>query len=314
MRRVVPLLAGAAVLLIAVPTADASVRVGWLSQQDGPGRASAEGSVEVSSRTPATSGSTAAGSRPTPVSSGREAPRSLAGTPLPATPTLPSNSPRLSNPRPQGPGSFWYTTENGERCEYSPASNGSCFRLVEPAGAAAEPPINPAALAATAAERLSLTAGGIQASPSVHLDGLTGALSWFWLSPTPEPHSLTVALRGERVTVSASASNVSWSFGEGTARTGGPGIPYRDGPAPAGAVRHLYQTRCLPGDAGRDPYVLASCGADGYTVAATVNWTITYTASGRIGGGGSLPSRTTSTSIAYPVSEARSFLTSGGSS
>jgi hypothetical protein len=63
-----------------------------------------------------------------------------------------------------------------------------------------------------------------------------------------------------------------------------------------------------------DPYVLSSCGPDGYTVTATVDWTIVYTASGPVARGGSLPARTTATSIIYPVSEARGFLTKGGSS
>lgn len=214
-----------------------------------------------------------------------------------------------------GANSFWYTTVNGERCIYTAASNGVCFNVVEPGGPAAPaaPPVNPAVLAAAAAEHLSLGPGRIQASPSVHANGLTGAASWFWLSPSPSTQSLSVSLRGERVSVTASANTVRWSFGDGNSLTGGPGVPYRPGSVSASAVRHDYQTRCLPGDQGRDPYVLASCGTAGYTVAATLVWGITFTASGPIAAGGSLPTRTTSTSLSYPVSEARAFLTSAGS-
>jgi len=178
----------------------------------------------------------------------------------------------------------------------------------------AQPPVNPAVLAASAADRLSLVPGRIVASPSAQVRGLTGLASWFWLSPSPAPQSLSVALRAERVTVSATVGVVTWSFGDRASMTGGPGVPYREGAVHAGAVRHIYQTRCLPGDAGRDPYVLSSCGPGGYTVTATVDWTIAYTASGPAAGGGSLPARTTATSITYPVSEARGFLTAGGSS
>ena len=80
--------------------------------------------------------------------------------------------------------------------------------------------------------------------------------------------------------------------------SGGPGRPYRPGPPPADAVLHLYETRCLPGDQGRNPYVLGSCGSSGYGVEAVVAWRISYSASGPIDASGTLPTRTTATSIA----------------
>jgi hypothetical protein len=76
----------------------------------------------------------------------------------------------------------------------------------------------------------------------------------------------------------------------------------------------MYETRCLPGDQGRNPYVLGSCGESGYPVAAVIAWRITFTASGPIDASGSLPTRSTATSAAYPVSEARGFLVPGASS
>jgi hypothetical protein len=180
-----------------------------------------------------------------------------------------------------------------------------------PAGGPARPPVNPAVLAASVADRVSLVPGRIQASPKT--EGLTGATSWFWLSPTPSSRSVSVSLAGESVTVTAAPRSVHWDFGDGRGLTGGPGVAYRPGGTPRGVVEHIYQTRCLPGDQGRDPYVLASCGPDGYTVAAAVEWAISYTATGPVTAGGVLPSRSTTTSTAYPVSEARAFLTSGGS-
>jgi hypothetical protein len=83
---------------------------------------------------------------------------------------------------------------------------------------------------------------------------------------------------------------------------------------PAGAITHVYQTRCLPGDQGRDPYVRASCGQDGYAVAAHVLWRIAYRAAGPVADEGTLPTRTTRSSSMYPVSEARAFLTAGDGS
>jgi hypothetical protein len=172
--------------------------------------------------------------------------------------------------------------------------------------------VDPAVLAAGAAKRLALGPGRIEVSPSVQTRGLTGAASWFWLDPSPGVRSLSVSVGGERVTVTARAKAVRWVFGDGSSLTGGPGVAYRSDDAPDGAVRHDYETRCLPGDRGHDPYVLSSCGSSGYTVTAELEWEISYDASGPVSESGSLPSRTTATSVSYPVSEARGFLTDGG--
>ena len=114
------------------------------------------------------------------------------------------------------------------------------------------------------------------------------------------------AERGRPVTV-------EWRFGDGASLAGGPGRPYGPGLPPADAVVRVYQTRCLPGDQGRNPYVLPSCSSTGYPVDAIIVWRITFSARGPIDSTGTLPTRTTATSIAYPVSEARGFLTAGGS-
>ena len=100
---------------------------------------------------------------------------------------------------------------------------------------------------------------------------------------------------------------MEWRFGDDASLRAGAGVPYRPGEPPPGAVRHRYQTRCLPGDRGRS-FVLPSCGRDGYTVEAVVVWQISYRASGPVVRLGALPSRTTATSLIYPVSEARAFL------
>lgn len=181
-----------------------------------------------------------------------------------------------------------------------------------PAAGPRQPPVNPAALAAIAAARLTLGAGTIRVSPSRQASGLTGAATWFWLSPSPSPQSVSVSLRGEHVTVTATMSTVHWSFGDGGSLVGGAGVPYRPGSIATGAIRHVYQTRCLPGDRGHDPNVLSSCGTNGYMVAASVVWAISFQATGPVSAGGALPARATSTSIAYPVSESRAFLTTSG--
>ncbi|HUB73493.1 MAG TPA: hypothetical protein VL979_05610 [Solirubrobacteraceae bacterium] len=302
-----------ALVLVAPALAEAeSVKTGWYSQQINSSHAAAGGSVSVSSRTPGSSGE-GSESAPGPESSSG-APSSEQPAPSPANPTLPSTSPRLANPHPSGPGSFWYTTDSGERCIYFPTSNGVCFNIVAPAAQEeAAPPVNPAALAAAAASRIPLDAGHIESSPSAQVDGLTGANSWFWLSPAPpSTRTVSVSERGEHVTVTATASVVRWTFGDGSSLTGGAGVPYQPGSVPSDAILHDYQTRCLPGDQGHDPNVLASCGADGYTVTATLEWGVSFTAHGPVTRAGSLPTRSTAASLTYPVSEARAFLSSAG--
>lgn len=232
-----------------------------------------------------------------------------------ATPAMPPRFPPIAasaavlrNPQPAGPQSFWYTDGGGHQCMYAPNSVLPCFTVVGP-GATAAGGLNPAAVAASVADRAVLVPGRVEASPST--GGLTGADSWLWLDPSPQRRELSVTLAGESVTVTADPS-VEWRFGDGSSLDGGPGVPYQPGPAPAGAVEHVYQTRCLPGDQGRDPYVLASCGDNGYSVEALVVWQISYQAAGTVATSGTLPTRTTASSSVYPVSEARAFLVPAG--
>jgi hypothetical protein len=291
------------------------IRVTPLSQQYGPSHAAIAARIDVSSSRPGRTGTSGkSGGTTQPVSVRTRA--STPGREAPAPnlyPSLPSDSPLLRNQAPVGPGSFWYTDRSGHACLYAPSSVLPCFTVVASpsAGASGATPLAPGAIAASVADRLPLLPGEIRRSPSAR--GLTGSASWFWLDPAPRSTSLSVRLAGERVTVTAVPEAVGWRFGDGAALAGSVGVPYRPGPPPPEAVTHLYGTRCLPADQGRDPYVLASCGQDGYAVAALVSWRISFSASGPVSAAGSLPTRTTETSIVYPVTEARAFLLGGGS-
>lgn len=240
--------------------------------------------------------------------------------PSPVPGTLPSTSPLIQSARPAGPGSLWYTTLNGQRCIYAAAGPGPCYVVTAPpstvtpaaVGGPGQPPVSPAVVASAAARRLALGVGRIHASPSARTEGLAGVSSWFWLDSVPAVRSVSVSVRREQVRVTARAREVQWVFGDGSSLRGGPGVPYRSGDVPEGAVRHRYETRCLPGDQGHDPYVLDSCGPRGYTVTAELAWAVSYYATGPVAESGGLPSRTTATSLEYPVSEARGFLTAEG--
>lgn len=288
MRACFPIAIGIAMLLTASTAYATGYRVGIGSQQEGASHASVGGSVRVSSPTPGAPGASERGSAP----------------------SAPLGEPASSSGAETEPGTF-----NGETCLELPASTIPCYGVTPGAPeapgkpATSRPAVNPAVLAATVASRLGLLAGAIESSPSTHTAGLTGAASWFWLSPGPVPQSLSVSSGAERVTVTAAVGSVHWDFGDGNSLVGGPGVPYHPGAVPTGAVRHVYETRCLPGDQGHDPNVSSSCGANGYQVQAAVEWAITYSATGPVTETGSLPTRTTDATIDYPVSEARAFLT-----
>jgi hypothetical protein len=285
-----------------------SIKIGVYSQKESSSRAAVGASISVRGRRPGRNGTNRSSGH---ASSGeRTSAPSLASDEGPV-PTLSSSSPLLHNPHPLGPNTFWYSDGSGHVCVYGPSSSALCYTVTNPRGGTpAGPAVSPAAIAAALAARLELAPGRIEASPAAARGGLTGADSWFWLAPPPRREVLSISLRGESVSVSAEPS-VEWRFGDGASLMGGPGRPYASGPPPADAVRHLYETRCLPGDAGRNPYVLASCGSGGYAVEALVHWSISFVASGAVSASGSLPAPTTSTEISYPVSEARGFLVGG---
>jgi len=289
--------------------ADGGIKVGWYSQQVRPSRAAVGAHIEASA------------ARPRMTTEGRGLPatetrqvvavttkRAAAQAP-PQVPVLSSSAPILRRQHPFGPASFWYTDAAGHACQYVPNGTAPCYTVVGRGAKRNGDGYSPSAVAASLARRLELTPGAIETSPA--RTGLTGAESWFWLDPAPQRQTLSVSLAGETVNVVADPT-VEWRFGDRVSLEGGPGVPYRPGATPADAIRHLYQARCLPGDLGHDPYVLSSCGRDGYRVGAVVVWRISFTAAGPVAQSGTLPARTTENSVSYPVSESRAFLVSGG--
>jgi hypothetical protein len=291
-------------------TGHRTIRLGYFSQLERHDRAVIGARIDASRHAPAVN------ARVTPAANraGSESPvrasHGEAALPNPFPP-LAGSAPILRAAHPAGPGSFWYSDGSGHVCMYAPSSVLPCFTVVSTGGAPAAGAVSPAGIAASVARRLPLLPGQIEASPA--RAGLAGAASWFWLDPAPQRRVLSVSLAGEAVSVVADPT-VEWRFGDGASLDGGPGVRYRPGAAPPEAVTHLYQTRCLPGDQGHDPYVLASCRQDGYGVEALVVWRISYQAAGPIAASGTLPTRTTTSDVAYPVGEARAFLVAGGGS
>ena len=311
-RAVLMTLATLAVLLLLpdVAEADGGVKVGWYSQQVHTSRAAAGAHIHASAARAGETrdrGATPAKTQQVVVTVKT---RGGAASNLPPPfPPLSTSAPILKDRHPGGPGSFWYTDTAGHACQYVPNSVAPCFTLIGQGSNGGAGGLSPSAVAQSLARRVELAPGAIKTSPTSA--GLTGAQSWFWLDPAPRRQLLSISLAGERVSVVADPT-VEWRSGDGASLDGGPGVPYQADAAPSEAITHVYGTRCLPGDQGHDPYVLASCGQAGYSVAALVVWRITYSAAGPIAASGTLPARTTETSTAYPVSESRAFLVSGG--
>ena len=294
----------------ATALADGPIRIGINSQQYGPSHARVGAQIHAASSTGQTrdrqdtSGPTAQQVVVTVRTRGR-----AASNLPPPFPPLSTSAPILRQQHPFGPGSFWYTDAAGHACQYVPNSVTPCFTLIGPGASNGAGAVSPSAVAESLARRVELAPGEIKTSPM--RTGLTGAPSWFWLDPAPRRQSLSISLAGETVNVIADPT-VEWRFGDGASLDGGPGVPYGADAASNGAITHVYDTRCLPGDQAHDPYVLSSCGQNGYPLEALVVWRITYSATGPVAGNGALPARTTESSTSYPVSESRAFLVSGG--
>jgi len=304
-------LATLALLLPDIAEGDGGVNVGWYSQQVRASRAAVGAHIHASA---ARVGDTRdRGATPPNTQAVVVTVKTRGGAavnlPPPPFPPLSTSASILKDQHPGGPGSFWYTDTAGHACQYVPNSVTPCFTLVGRGSNNGAGGLSPSAVAQSLSRRVELAPGEIKTSPT--RAGLTGAQAWFWLDPAPRRQSLSISLAGETVNVIADPT-VQWRFGDGASLDAGPGVPYQADAAPADAITHVYGTRCLPGEQGHDPYVLATCGQDGYPVEAVVVWRITYGAAGPIAASGTLPARTTETSTPYPVNESRAFLVSGG--
>lgn len=288
----------------------AQSEVRWWSTQRSPERAEAGGSVTQQETAPSSPG--ASGGSSSPYSGG-----SATSTPVAGQPSAPSGGEAVpfSDPRFRGAQSRAPIDPNPTACLYFPETPGACpveAPAATPRGRrrGRAPPIDPAAVAASIAASMPLLPGEITVNPTAA--GWTGVPSWFWLEPAPRTVAAVAVLGAERIVVTAQPHPV-WRFGDGAITAGSAGRAYRRGAGVEGSVRHEYETRCLPGDAGRNPHVSESCTATGYVIEAAVEWSITFVATGPVEMAGALPSRTTTTSSEYPVSEVRAFLTEGAS-
>lgn len=144
------------------------------------------------------------------------------------------------------------------------------WRVLDPPGAAAAA-ADPAQVAVAARDRLTLPAVRVRSSPAG--PQLVGLPTWLWIDQAGwEPVSRTVGVPGVSVTATARPVSVVWSTGDGGAvQCAGPGTPYTSGGDPAATSPDCGHTYTQVSPAG------------GFTVSATVRWSVSWSGAGEAG-------------------------------
>jgi hypothetical protein len=167
----------------------------------------------------------------------------------------------------------------------------------------AAPAVDPHALALVAERSLRLPDPQLYFNPSG--SAVVNLATWLWVDPSIwHPQSVTASAGGVTATAVAAPVSVSWSMGDGTTVVcTGPGVAYDPSQSP-----NAQSTTC------EHTYVVSSAGQpspdgnpdDGsFSVTATVNWSVSWSAVGAPGGG-ALPSLTTAATAAERVKQVES--------
>lgn len=168
-----------------------------------------------------------------------------------------------------------------------------------PAGASALP--DPRVLAAQALSKLVLPAPVIESSPGGGVPQTVELPTWAWLQKNQwTPLSATASVPGESVTATATPSQVTWSWGDGTSTIcHGPGTPYVAGTSDPAASSpdcgHTYRQTS------------ATQPGEKFPATATITWTVAWNGGGQAG---TLPDLTTSSTVHWTVRQIQSLIIS----
>jgi hypothetical protein len=164
--------------------------------------------------------------------------------------------------------------------------------------------VDPQALAEQAAESITLPAPSISTNPASY--SVVNLPTWLWVDPAAwHPLMASASAGGVTATAVAAPSTVTWSMGDGgTVVCSGPGTPYNiNQPADDQQTNcsYTYRQSSLgqPSSDG-DP----NDGA--FEVAATITWSVAWTATGAPGGG-TLPGLKTSSTVPVRVEQVESI-------
>ncbi len=169
----------------------------------------------------------------------------------------------------------------------------------------ATPAVDPRALALEAERTLDLPSPVIHMNPSG--SSVVNLPTWLWIDGAMwHPYSVTASAGPVSATAVAAPMSVTWTMGDGTVVSCGPGVPF-DSSRPASlqttSCAHIYRhsSAAQPARDGRPDH-----GA--FTVSARISWSVQWTAQGA-SGGGSLPMLTTSSSTSLRVEQVESIFT-----
>lgn len=189
-------------------------------------------------------------------------------------------------------------TQTLGQCRPVPAAGG------RPAGGAG-PPTQPApiVLARTARQSLILPSPQIRSNPAQTDLQLTRLPTWLWISHAVwAARSKTASVPGESVTATAAPASVTWHPGDGsTVVCKGPGTPYNSASnpsSPSPTCGHTYTTSSAGQPHGQ------------YRATATIEWVVTWHATG--GAGGTLPPLHTTAAAGFEVAESQALDTGNG--
>lgn len=160
--------------------------------------------------------------------------------------------------------------------------------------------VTPAVLAQQAYRFLPLPAPEIHTNPPVDREQLVLLPTWLWVSGASwGTRTATASIPTLSVTVTAVPVGVAWTMGDGgRVVCGGPGTPFDPAqPARQPSCAYAYRRSSAGQPAGR------------FTVTATTTWSITWTASGSVTGGGTLPPLARSAQTTLAVAEVQAVNT-----
>jgi hypothetical protein len=156
----------------------------------------------------------------------------------------------------------------------------------------------PAVLAAQAQQLLKLPEPVIASSPRPGLPQLVSVPTWAWLDRALlAPVSATASVPGESVTAVASATSVTWDFGDGTTVTCvGAGTPFPAEGDPSAASPDCGHT------------YTHSSGSGTFKITATIHWNVNWSGAGQVG---AFAGMATTTSEQVVVEQSQALVTNG---
>ncbi len=185
-------------------------------------------------------------------------------------------------------GAFYWKTCGGQDANRSGSFLAGATFLPNGSRGASAPVVDPAVLAQQALQQVPLPAPSMAMAPGSNIPLLVNLATFLWIDPAQwRPVKASASAGAVTSTVTATPERVVWNMGQGESVTcGGPGKPYD--PTLSDAAQPSDCKFTYRASSARSPDKT-------FTVTATVEWHVTWAASGAPGGGDLGISRRSST-------------------